>query len=303
MDNLLANNITELIGNTPAVKLPGSFTKNQFEVICKFEVFNPGGSIKDRIALSMIDSAEKKGEIKKGDVIIEPTAGNTGIGLAMICCVKGYKLILTMPDDMSLERRKILEKFNAEIVLTPAIEGMSGAVYRAEQLSKEKKYHMLQQFNNQSNPEIHEQTTGPEIINTVPDLDVFICGVGTGGTITGVGNFFKKKKLPVKVIAVEPKNSAVLSGKKPGRHAIQGIGASFLPSVLNKNIYEKVITISDYEAQEMSDRLAKEAGLLVGISSGANVAAALKYGFAEKKTQKIVTILCDTGERYLSVGE
>ena len=303
MNNLLASNITELIGNTPSVKLPDSFTKKQFEVICKFEVFNPGGSIKDRIALSMIDDAEKKGKIKKGDVIIEPTAGNTGIGLAMICCVKGYKLILTMPDDMSIERRKILEKFNAEIVLTPAIEGMTGAVYMAEQLCKEKKYFMLQQFNNHANPAIHETTTGPEIVNVTPDLDVFICGVGTGGTITGVGNFFKKKKLSVKIIAVEPENSAVLSGKKPGRHAIQGIGASFFPSVLDKNIYEKVITISDYEAQAMSDRLAKEAGLLVGISSGANVAAAIKYGFAEKKEQKIVTILCDTGERYLSTGE
>ena len=303
MNNLLASNITELIGNTPSVKLPDTFTKNQFEVICKFEVFNPGGSIKDRIALSMIEDAEKKGKIKKGDIIIEPTAGNTGIGLAMICCVKGYKLILTMPDDMSIERRKILEKFNAEIILTPAIEGMTGAVYMAEQLCKEKKYYMLQQFNNYANPDIHEKTTGPEIMNTTPDLDVFICGVGTGGTITGVGNFFKKKKHPVKVIAVEPENSAVLSGKKPGRHAIQGIGASFFPSVLDRNIYEKVVTISDYEAQEMSDRLAKEAGLLVGISSGANVAAALKYGFAEKKEQKIVTILCDTGERYLSTGE
>jgi cysteine synthase A len=302
MKKMIAEDVTQLIGDTPLVRLPQSFTNNKFDVICKYEIFNPGGSIKDRIALAMIEKAEKSGTIKKGATIIEPTAGNTGIGLAMICAIKGYKLILTMPDDMSIERRKILEKFNAEIFLTPAIEGMTGAVYLAKKLSKEKKYFMPQQFENKANPDIHELTTGPEIFNSVSNLDAFICGVGTGGTITGVGRFLKKKNSKIKIIAVEPANSAVLSGKKPGRHLIQGIGASFLPSVLDKKIYNEIITINDNEAVEMSDRLTKEAGFLVGISSGANVAAAIKYGKQSKKKLTLVTILCDTGERYLSLG-
>jgi cysteine synthase A len=302
-NNLIAQDVTELIGNTPIVKLSDSLTNGHFDIFAKFEIFNPGGSIKDRIALSMINEAEKSGKLKKGDTVIEPTAGNTGIGLAMICAVKGYKLILTMPDDMSVERRKILNKFNAKIILTPAIEGMTGAVYLAKKISKENDYFMPQQFENNANPDIHQNTTGPEIANSLTvNFDAFVCGVGTGGTITGVGNFLKKQNTNIKIIAVEPENSAVLSGSKPGQHLIQGIGASFLPSVLDTKIYDEIITVRDQEALNMSNRLASEDGLLVGISSGANVFAAIKYAKSVKRHVQIVTILCDTGERYLSMG-
>ena len=296
-------NILDSIGNTPLIKLD-KLSKNLFaDIIVKLESKNPMGSVKDRIALAMIEAAEKDGTLSPGTTIIEPTSGNTGIGLAFVSAVKGYKLILTMPETMSLERRKLLEIMGAKIVLTPGDKGMKGAIDEAGKLVKEiPNSYMPQQFNNSANPDVHYKITGPEIWRDANSkVDVFVSGVGTGGTITGIGKFLKEQNPNVKIIAVEPKGSAVISGEEAGPHKIQGIGAGFIPDVLDKEIIDDVIIVDSDDAGETSRKLAKEEGILCGISSGANVWAAIQLaGKEENKGKQIVTIICDTGERYLS---
>ncbi len=301
---LIANGVLELIGNTPLVRLSRVTPEGSAEVLGKMESLNPGGSVKDRIALAMIEAAEEQGLIKPGDTIVEPTSGNTGIGLAMVCAVKGYRLILTMPEDMSVERRRLLTRYGAQLVLTPAIEGMSGAVYAAqERVEKNKAFFMPQQFNNVANPDVHRRTTAREILAaTEGRIDAFVAGVGTGGTITGVGETIKKEHPGVLVVAVEPVKSPVLAGGKAGIHGIQGIGASFVPGVLNRDVYDELIAVKDDDAFAMTARLTREEGLLVGISSGANVWASLQVAKQLGAGKRVVTMLCDTGERYLSVN-
>ncbi len=300
---LIADSVLELIGRTPLVRLHSVVPEGAAEILGKLESLNPGGSVKDRIALSMIDAAERSGGIKPGDTLVEPTSGNTGIGLALVAARRGYHLVLTMPEDMSVERRRLLERLGAELVLTPAIEGMSGAVYAAAELVRRKGYYMLQQFDNPANPEVHRQTTGPEILQaTGGRLDAFVAGVGTGGTITGVGEVLRGAGLAVRVVAVEPARAPVLQGGRAGIHGIQGIGASFVPGVLNTAIYDEVIGVRDEDAFAMTKRLSREEGLLVGISSGANVFAAVKVATQLGPGKRVVTMLCDTGERYLSVA-
>jgi cysteine synthase A len=301
---LIADSVLGLIGNTPLVRLPRITPEDSAELLGKLESLNPAGSVKDRIALAMIEAAEKQGLIKPGDTIVEPTSGNTGIGLAMVCAVKGYKLILTMPEDMSVERRRLLTRFGAQLVLTPAIEGMSGAVYAAqERVDKDKSFFMPQQFNNLANPDVHRRTTAREILAaTEGRIDAFVAGVGTGGTITGVGEVLKAEHPDVLIIAVEPSKSQVLAGGKAGIHGIQGIGASFVPGVLNRDVYDELIAVKDEDAFAMTGRLTREEGLLVGISSGANVFASLQVAKKLGAGKRVVTMLCDTGERYLSVN-
>jgi len=303
--NHVAKNVTELIGQTPMVKLNRIVEPDMAEVLAKLENFNPGGSVKDRICLSMIEDAEKKGLLKKGSTIIEPTSGNTGIGLSMISAVKGYKCILTMPETMSLERTYILKSYGAEVILTSGIEGMSGAIKKAEELLKKiPNSFMPQQFNNPANPAIHRKTTAREILEaTGGNIDAFVAGVGTGGTITGVGEILKKHNAKIKIFAVEPKNSAVLSGKPPGTHKIQGIGAGFIPEVLNREIIDEIIQVDDNDAFRFAQRLAREEGLFVGISSGAATWAALNVARDLGKGKTVVVVLPDTGERYFSIQQ
>lgn len=297
------NNSLGLIGNTPLVKLNKIIPPNGANVYAKVESFNPGGSVKDRIALAMIEDAEKKGLLKPGATIIEPTSGNTGIGLALVGAIKGYKVILVMSENMSMERRMLLESFGAKTELSRAEFGMQGTIERAEELLAEHpEYFMPQQFNNPANPEVHRQTTGPEIIAAMggEPVHAFVAGVGTGGTITGTGETLKKHYGRVKVVGVEPAMSAVLSGKPPGPHKIQGIGAGFKPKVLNLSVLDQILPVSDEDAFKFSQRLAKEEGLLVGISAGAACYAAYLTAKELGPGKNIVTILPDTGERYFS---
>jgi cysteine synthase A len=293
----------DLIGGTPVVRLNRVVQPGWAEVLGKVESLNPAGSVKDRIAASMIEAAEKAGRLHPGDTIVEPTSGNTGIGLAMVAAVKGYRLIVTMPEDMSLARRDLLARYGAEVVLTPAIEGMTGAVYAAQELiSNNPHYFMPQQFENPANPEAHRRTTALEILEaTGGRIDAFVAGVGTGGTITGVGEVLKEKIPGILVVAVEPTRSPVLQGGRAGVHAIQGIGASFVPGILNREVYDEIIAVGDEEAIEMSRRLCREEGLLVGISAGANVIAALKVAKRLGQGKRVLTVLPDTGERYLTM--
>ncbi len=298
----IVDNVLQLIGATPVIKLNRVVGEENATIWAKLESFNPGGSIKDRICLNMIEAAEKEGVLKPGATIVEPTSGNTGIGLAMVAAVKGYKLILTMPDTMTIERRSLLEAYGAEIVLTPGDRGMSGAVQKAEELvSDNPSYFMPQQFKNPANPEIHRRTTVMEILDQVgTDIDAFVAGIGTGGTITGVGEILREKGVKAKIVAVEPANSPILSGGKPGPHKIQGIGAGFVPKVLNVDILDEIIQVTDEDAAATSRRLAKEEGLLVGISSGAAAWAAIQVARKLGRGKIVVVILPDTGERYLS---
>jgi len=299
----IANDVTGLIGKTPLVWLKRINTEFGIQIAAKLEFFNPGGSVKDRISLNMIESAEKDGLLKSGITIVEPTSGNTGIGLAIVSAAKGYKLILTMPETMSIERRKLLKHLGAEIVLTPAEKGMKGAIEEAEKLTRNKKNtFMPQQFKNSANPQAHRITTGKEIWDdTEGKLDIFVAGVGTGGTITGIGEILKSNKPKIKVVAVEPEKSAVLSGESAGPHKIQGIGAGFIPDVLNTDIIDEVIKVKDEDAFNMARRIAHEEGFLCGISSGAAAWAAIDVAVREENKQKlIIVILPDTAERYLS---
>ena len=298
----IADNITQLIGKTPLVRL-SSFSQDGAEVVAKVESFNPLGSAKDRVGFAMIEDAEKKGLLKKGATVIEPTSGNTGVGLAFTCAVKGYKLILTMPESMSAERRALLAALGAELVLTPASEGMSGAIRRADELAAETEGSFIPgQFVNPANPEIHEKTTGPEIIaDTDGKVDIFVSAVGTGGTLTGVGRALKKHNPNIKIVAVEPYDSPVLSGGKAGPHKLQGIGAGFVPEILDTALIDEIITVKTEEAYEAARKSASKEGVLVGISSGAALhAASLLAKRPENKGKRIVVLLPDTGERYLS---
>lgn len=299
----VAQSIHELIGQTPVVKLNHLVDENSADVYVKLEFMNPGSSVKDRIALAMIETAEKNGDLKQGDTIIEPTSGNTGIGLAMVAAAKGYKAILVMPDTMSLERRNLLRAYGADLVLTPGSEGMRGAVAKAEELVKEHGYFMPQQFNNEANPEVHRLTTGNEIIEQMGNqLDAFVSGIGTGGTITGAGGLLKEKYPNIKIVAVEPTDSPILSGGKPGPHKIQGLGANFVPNVLNTEVYDEIFTVKNEEAFEYARRTGIEEGFLVGISSGAAIYAALQIAKKLGKGKKVLAIVPDNGERYLSTA-
>lgn len=297
------DSLLDLVGKTPLVRI-NRLNDTENEIIAKVESFNPGGSVKDRIALAMIEDAEKKGLINEGTTIIEPTSGNTGIGLSMVAAVKGYKVILTMPDTMSVERQSLLKAYGAEIVLTPGSEGMKGAINKVEELKQKYPNNFVpQQFENESNPEMHRKTTALEILNdTDGDVDIFIAGVGTGGTVTGIGEVLKQNNPEVKIIAVEPENSPVLSGGSPGPHKIQGIGAGFVPNVLNTDVIDEVVKVKDEDAYAMMKELVKNEGMLVGISAAAAMYTTLEVAKRkENKGKKIVVLLPDTGERYLSL--
>lgn len=299
----IANSITELIGETPVVKLNHIVDADSADVYLKLEYMNPGSSVKDRIALAMIEAAEQGGQLKAGDTIIEPTSGNTGIGLAWVAAAKGYKAILVMPDTMSLERRSLLRAYGAQLILTPGAEGMKGAIAKANELAEQHGYFIPQQFENPANPEIHRNTTGKELAEQFSDgLDAFISGVGTGGTVTGAGEVLKERFPEIKVYAVEPTDSPVLSGGKPGGHKIQGIGAGFVPKVINTEVYDEVIKVSNEDAFETSRRVGQEEGILGGISAGAAVHAALQVAKQLGKGKKVVAIIPDNGERYLSTA-
>ncbi|HDK7139295.1 TPA: cysteine synthase A [Clostridium botulinum] len=300
---MLYGNSIDLIGNTPMFKLNNMQEENMADVYIKLEKFNPGGSIKDRAALGMIEEAEKMGKIKPGDIIVEPTSGNTGIGLAMVGRLKGYKVIIVMPDSMSIERRNMIKAYGAELVLTEGNKGMTGAIEKAEELARDKKgYFIPQQFSNRANSKKHYETTAVEILKDLDDLDAFVASVGTGGTIAGIGRRLKEFNKNIKVVAVEPYNSPVISGGKAAPHKIQGIGAGFIPDVYEKDVVDDVMTITDEESYEYARRFGAEEGILVGISSGANIAAAIKIAKKLGKGKKVVTVAPDGGEKYISTG-
>lgn len=296
------NSILDTIGDTPIVKLRNLPSEDMAQVYVKVESFNPGGSVKDRIALRMIEDAEKIGKLKDGMTIIEPTSGNTGIGLAMVGAAKGYPVILVMPETMSIERRKLMQAYGAKLVLTPGTEGMKGAIAKAKELAEENNWFLPAQFDNPSNPKVHEETTAKEIVNAFEKngLDAFVAGVGTGGTITGVGNELKRMYTDIKIYAVEPEESPVLEGGQSGPHKIQGIGAGFVPSILNTEIYDQVLPVSSSEAMETAREIAKKEGILVGVSSGAALFVAIKVAKEMNPDQKVLVLLPDNGERYLS---
>ncbi len=297
----VVNSITDLIGQTPLIRLQRIVKPGMANVYVKVEYFNPGGSVKDRIAWGMIQDAEKRGILRPGGTIIEPTSGNTGIGLAMIAAARGYRLIVVMPDSLSIERRMLMAAYGAEFVLTPGAEGMNGAIEEAKRLlSENPSYFMPQQFENPANPEAHRLSTALELLDQMPGLDAFVAGIGTGGTITGVGEILKARLPEVKIIGVEPASSPVISGGKPGPHKIQGIGAGFIPAIFNKTILDQLIQLSNDDALETARRLAREEGILVGISSGAAVCAALQVAETLGEGKNVVVLAPDTGERYLS---
>ncbi|GIO35041.1 MULTISPECIES: cysteine synthase A [Paenibacillus] len=301
----VVNNVTELIGSTPLVRLNRLVPEDSAEIYLKLEYQNPGASVKDRIAISIVEEAEKDGTLKPGGTIVEATSGNTGIGLAMVAAAKGYKAVIVMPETMSLERRNLLRAYGAELVLTPGAEGMNGAVKKAEEIVRENPgYFMAEQFKNPANVKIHRETTGPEIVEAIESiggtLDAFVAGIGTGGTISGAGEVLKQRFPDIKIVAVEPAASPILAGGKPGPHKIQGLGANFIPDILNREIYDEIIHVENEEAFETARRVAKEEGVLAGISSGAAVSAALKVAKELGKGKRIVVIIPSNGERYLS---
>jgi len=301
----IVDNITQLIGDTPLVRLNRVVPENSAEIYVKLEFQNPGASVKDRIAISMVEEAEKEGKLKPGDTIIEPTSGNTGIGLAMVAAAKGYRLIVVMPDTMSLERRNLLKAYGAELVLTPGAEGMKGAIRKAEEiLAENPNYFMPQQFKNPANVKIHRETTGPEIVEAIKakdgKLDAFVSGIGTGGTITGAGKVLRENFPGIKIYAVEPAASPVLSGGQPGPHKIQGIGAGFVPDILDTSIYDEVIRVENEQAFETARKVARSEGILGGISSGAAIFAALQVAEKLGKGKRVVAVVPSNGERYLS---
>lgn len=299
---MIYNNVLDMIGNTALLRLSNLEKENMAEIYLKLEKFNPAGSIKDRAALGMIERAEELGLLKEGATIIEPTSGNTGIALAMIGRLKGYKVVIVMPDTMSVERRNMIKAYGAELVLTDGTKGMKGAIAKAEELAEGGKGFIPQQFLNIANPEKHYATTAEEIIKDVPDIDIFVAGVGTSGTISGVGKRLKELKSDIKIIAVEPAKSPVLSGGQPGPHKIQGIGAGFIPDIYNKSVVDSIIQVTDEEAFEAARLVAREEGMLIGISSGANVFVAMNLAKEFGKGKKIVTVAPDGGEKYLSMG-
>lgn len=298
------NSVTELIGKTPIVKLNKIVPEDSADVFVKLEFFNPGGSVKDRIALSMIEKAEHDGLLKPGDTIIEPTSGNTGIGLSMVGVAKGYKVIIVMPETMSIERRLLIKGYGAELILTPGVDGISGSIREAERLAKENGYFLPLQFENEANPLVHEKTTGPEIHQAfgVNGLDAFVAGIGTGGTITGAGRELKRVYPKIELVGVEPAESAILEGKEAGPHKIQGIGTGFVPKTLDTSVYNKVLSVTGDEAMETAREVGRKEGILVGISSGAAIAAALKVAKELGKGKKVLAVVPDNGERYLSTA-
>lgn len=299
---MIYNGAIELIGNTPILKVKSMVDENCADVYVKLEKFNPGGSVKDRAALGMIEKAEKEGILKEGSVIVEPTSGNTGIGLAMIGRLKGYKVVIVMPETMSKERRDLIKAYGAELVLTEGSKGMKGAIEKANELVKNKGYFMPQQFENIANPEKHYETTADEIFNDINDLDVFVAGVGTGGTATGVGKRLKEKMNGIQVVAVEPSNSQVIAGKKPGAHKIQGIGAGFIPQNYKAEYVDNVVPVTDEDAIRTAVEFAKKEGILVGISSGAAIYTAIEIAKKLGKGKKVLALSPDGGEKYISMG-
>ncbi|HAR6402948.1 TPA: cysteine synthase A [Staphylococcus pseudintermedius] len=296
------DNITDIIGQTPVVKLRHQAGEDAADIYVKLEYQNPGGSVKDRIALAMIEQAEKEGKIKPGDTIVEPTSGNTGIGLAFVCAAKGYKAVFTMPETMSMERRNLLKAYGAELVLTPGAEAMKGAIKKAKELKETHGYFEPQQFENPANPKVHELTTGPELVEQFEGrtIDAFLAGVGTGGTLSGASKVLKEKYPDIQIVAIEPEDSPVLSGGEPGPHKLQGLGAGFIPGTLNTEIYDEIIKVGNEVAMETSRRVAKEEGILGGISSGAAIYAAIQKAKELGKGKTVVTVLPSNGERYLS---
>ncbi|HCT0340181.1 TPA: cysteine synthase A [Staphylococcus pseudintermedius] len=296
------DNITDIIGQTPVVKLRHQAGEDAADIYVKLEYQNPGGSVKDRITLAMIEQAEKEGKIKPGDTIVEPTSGNTGIGLAFVCAAKGYKAVFTMPETMSMERRNLLKAYGAELVLTPGAEAMKGAIKKAKELKETHGYFEPQQFENPANPKVHELTTGPELVEQFEGrtIDAFLAGVGTGGTLSGAGKVLKEKYPDIQIVAIEPEDSPVLSGGEPGPHKLQGLGAGFIPGTLNTEIYDEIIKVGNEVAMETSRRVAKEEGILGGISSGAAIYAAIQKAKELGKGKTVVTVLPSNGERYLS---